>query len=611
MKITKSQLKQIIKEEASRFVHIQTLKERREEIIKELNLLNESDELLEEGLKGWITAGLLSLAAIGGGAKVYQLEKEHAKNEKIEQKYYNDFLSEALQKMSKSELEDLGIDINGKTNYLYVSGNDSQEELQSIFSNYARNYIMSNPKEFGLDSSTGKIKWLNQDNYTIKENEQMPSGFVHIQTLKERREQIIRKINLLNEEEVGNKSLLEQIKDLLKANKFLADKADFITEEMVKDEGNSIYLQFPNELDSPHIKKHFDKSGPASAWSISKESVSDLILKTIKTKPTKSVQEGPTFKYKWLNVNSGKNIGFDSLKKVSEKVEQVVDLEPFGMVDRVKDWNQISKVVSDNNYELVTKNEQPYTEEDLNNNEPAFIKQNIGVIYGDKTENPTSIFNLILAKIGEVNNKPVLTLMTVFPGINPVDNSGNDITNKKDLIKHGYALIKSKSINESIRKIVREGFLNLLKENIYDNIENISDKHCGGEFNWWNLMEDIKLALKGHFENYSITELPDTDDSCGFKITKDDRSVPLYIKYDDDRGENIIKIICKDSNGTYEYEMLSWENTGGESRGFDSFGHESSSYQEEGVECDVKKSNIQEAITEIEEYLNKKYDSIK
>jgi hypothetical protein len=34
-------------------------------------------------------------------------------------------------------------------------------------------------------------------------------------------------------------------------------------------------------------------------------------------------------------------------------------------------------------------------------------------------------------------------------------------------------------------------------------------------------------------------------------------------------------------------------------------------YQEEDVDCDVKNNSIEEAINEIEEYLDKKYDSIK
>jgi hypothetical protein len=185
----------------------------------------------------------------------------------------------------------------------------------------------------------------------------------------------------------------------------------------------------------------------------------------------------------------------------------------------------------------------------------------------------------------------------------------------EDAINLGFNFAKngSTSLNESIRKIVREGIFSILNESVSNKIESIADKHCDDDFNWWNLMGDIKTALKEHFKNCdcSIKDLPNTDDSCGIEITKGDRSVPLMIKYDDDRGENIIKIVCKDSDETYNYEILSWENSGGESRGYDAFGYEDTTYEEEGVDCDVKNNIIEELITDIEEYLDKKHNSIK
>lgn len=64
-------------------------------------------------------------------------------------------------------------------------------------------------------------------------------------------------------------------------------------------------------------------------------------------------------------------------------------------------------------------------------------------------QNPTKTYNLVTSKVGEVEGKPVLTLMTIFPGINAVDKNGNDITSKKDFAEAGYAFIKS-STNERI-----------------------------------------------------------------------------------------------------------------------------------------------------------------
>ena len=258
----------------------------------------------------------------------------------------------------------------------------------------------------------------------------------------------------LFEDNSGSK--LELIKNIIKENQFLSKYADQITEDSLKEFNEYIYVKLPDELNSPHINKHFDKSNPGSIWSISKEEVTKLILETLAKKPTKSLQEGPTFKYKWLNLEYTKPVGFDSLKKVDGDISKEVDLEPFGMVERVKEWEKVDAVAKQNGYELVAKdgdNTREYTEEDLKNNVPCFIKQEVGVVEGDKMQNPTKIYNLITAKVGEVEGKPVLTLMTVFPGVNPVDKDGKDITNKKDLSAAGYALIKSKQTNESLNKL--------------------------------------------------------------------------------------------------------------------------------------------------------------
>lgn len=270
--------------------------------------------------------------------------------------------------------------------------------------------------------------------------------------------------------EDNSESKLELVKSVFTdgpSKYFISKYADDLTEDSLKEFNDYIYVVLPGELDSPHISKHFDKNSPGSVWSIGKEEVSKLILDTLSKKPTKVGQDlrggspvGP-FKYKWLNLEYSKPVGFDSLKKVEGDIKKVADLEPFGLVSAViKDiaeqkitqeegWKKITGIASQNAYELVTKDSKEYTEEDLKNNVPCFIKQEIGVIDGDKMQNPTKTYNLVTSKVGEVEGKPVLTLMTIFPGINAVDKNGNDITSKKDFAEAGYAFIKS-STNERI-----------------------------------------------------------------------------------------------------------------------------------------------------------------
>ena len=85
---------------------------------------------------------------------------------------------------------------------------------------------------------------------------------------------------------------------------------------------------------------------------------------------------------------------------------------------------------------------EPYTEADLEAGTPGFLKQDIGVVKGKIEDNPTKTFNLITARIGMYNNKPVVTLMSTYPGLQPVDAGGKEITNKKEFKKHGYSFVK-------------------------------------------------------------------------------------------------------------------------------------------------------------------------
>jgi len=275
------------------------------------------------------------------------------------------------------------------------------------------------------------------------------SSFKETKVLFENFRKFVNEGDELLEAKGGMRLLRKRIKNIVAQNKFLSHLAkDVNRKDTIKDAGGFYYLQFPGQLSSDHIKKHFDQSSDASIWSIPEEQVSQLILRTMRSqKPTKSVKERGALKHKWLNIDAGQQIGFDSLKKLDPNdpsIQRKDDLDPFGMTDRVKDWNVVSSVAKENDYELVTQEGEPYTEQHLANNVPSFIKQEIGVIPGDKMENPTSLVNLIVAQIGDVNGKPVVSLMTVYPGHQPVGTGGEDLTNKKDFKDHGYYFLTGK-----------------------------------------------------------------------------------------------------------------------------------------------------------------------
>ena len=274
------------------------------------------------------------------------------------------------------------------------------------------------------------------------------SSFKDAKVLFENFRKFVNEEEELLEVKGGMRLLRKRIKNTVAQNRFLSHLAKDVTKDTIKDAGGFYYLQFPDQLSSDHIKKHFDQGSDASTWSMPEEQVSQLMLQTMRNqKPTKSVKERGALKHKWLNIDAGQQIGFDSLKKLDPNdpsIQRKDDLDPFGMTDRVKDWNVVSSVAKENDYELVTQEGEPYTEQHLANNVPSFIKQEIGVIPGDKMENPTSLVNLIVAQIGDVNGKPVVSLMTVYPGHQPVGTGGEDLTNKKDFKDHGYYFLTGK-----------------------------------------------------------------------------------------------------------------------------------------------------------------------
>lgn len=111
MKITKSELKEIIKEEAIRFISIQKLKKEKEKINYELNKITESEEL-EEDVLGSMKKGFAKFVTPKStqeqGRKDFEKRLEKLKGE-ISSKGYEDKDVLTLDKYGK-KIEGLNID---------------------------------------------------------------------------------------------------------------------------------------------------------------------------------------------------------------------------------------------------------------------------------------------------------------------------------------------------------------------------------------------------------------------------------------------------------------------------------------------------------------------
>jgi hypothetical protein len=256
----------------------------------------------------------------------------------------------------------------------------------------------------------------------------------------------------------NQENLIDEVKNLINNVPPIKHLSDEVTEESIKEYDKWIYVKLKDELDSAHINKHFDVNNPGSTFTVSKEELSKIMSQIMMKEPTEKAQEN-VFKYKWLGIDAGKIIGKDSLVKVDGDIEMMEDKEPFGMVNNWKKdtdindfWNKVESVAKTNNYNLVDETGKVYKIDDLEAGKKCFIRQEIGVIEGEKKD--TSLINIITAKIGEANGKDVLTLMTVYPGINAVDKDGKPIINKKDFAAAGYALIvPKKPIKENYGRI--------------------------------------------------------------------------------------------------------------------------------------------------------------
>lgn len=128
-------------------------------------ILNESqlneEDIMQEGLKDWVLAGLITLGTIAGGTKVYQMDKEYEADKKAQAEYYDNILSKAFDKMTDEQKSDLGRTINDKTKDL-VYGQDnfpSQEMWYKLEKSYAKDYVKAHPNEFSISAKDGLIHW--------------------------------------------------------------------------------------------------------------------------------------------------------------------------------------------------------------------------------------------------------------------------------------------------------------------------------------------------------------------------------------------------------------------------------------------------------------------
>jgi hypothetical protein len=241
----------------------------------------------------------------------------------------------------------------------------------------------------------------------------------------------------LNESE---DSTLEAAKELLRKNTHLQKYADGLTPANLKEAGNYIFLSMPDTF--THTKSSHTRQSdlPGSKFNdeiINDESLTNLVVDFLKNADTPEVDSGPYgTKLKWFNVDYGKQIGLDSI---------VHKDDVKGSKSRIYDYRE--KI--GNNSRLPAILSQGLTVVDAKGNEVKgitaenipegefYIKQDVHVIDGPLR--PTNKFNLIVADLGEINGKKLVSLVTTFPGV-----SEPKAMNKKDYADLGYYFLTGK-----------------------------------------------------------------------------------------------------------------------------------------------------------------------
>ena len=121
-------------------------------------ILSEQEQL-EEGWKDWVLGGLLTLSTLGGGAKLYQLDQQAQQDRAKQTEYVQKVLDPILGKMSNSDLLKLGVEINHKTGKFATSGDETADQLDYRYTNYAKDYVRANPSMFGI-TADGQVQLI-------------------------------------------------------------------------------------------------------------------------------------------------------------------------------------------------------------------------------------------------------------------------------------------------------------------------------------------------------------------------------------------------------------------------------------------------------------------
>jgi hypothetical protein len=251
---------------------------------------------------------------------------------------------------------------------------------------------------------------------------------------------------------------INKAKSLLQANPFLKDSADKITDQNLIDIGNGlVFLHLDDTFKHAKLSHAASSELPGSKFNseyLTDDQLISLIKEIVKKNVPEEKVENNVRKLKWFNIDTGKEIGLDSVIK-KDKLPSNLSSSNYEYKEKIGNVKAIPFILKNPDVAIFDSNNNKITLDNVDKIDTSgatsyYIVQPLQVV--NMPLIPTTKVNLILAVIGDLDDKTrLVSLMTIFPG-----EADEKLMNKQDYIKAGYVFLKPKNIKENV-DLVNEG----------------------------------------------------------------------------------------------------------------------------------------------------------
>ena len=214
------------------------------------------------------------------------------------------------------------------------------------------------------------------------------------------------------------------------------------------------YYLYGGEDSFDHLRdRHVDGPGAKPGSKFDKNVNFFEVIKSLISKPS-TEHDTQQNKIKWLDVDSGKDVGFMNVKKAENKqelqgTEEKTFVEEFKNTGAIPTMQKRGAIITTEEGAVAAQKGMALDKLPVwtpESDSKAFMVERILVKSGKGA--PTRNVSFIAGDIGEgkktSDGKIVISAITAFPGGDLVDNEGKSISDRNDLKKHGYYFFAGK-----------------------------------------------------------------------------------------------------------------------------------------------------------------------